>query len=311
MMNRTHALRLFAGGAAAPFACARARAADTSVRIVTTPNETAAEPYFAEEMGFFRASGLDAEVTTSANGAQIAAAVVSGAADIGNSSVPSLAQAHAKGIPLVIIAPGGLYDSRAPSAILFLPKQSDVKEARELNGKTIGINNLRGLPQFGTEAWLDAHGAQSKSVHFVEMAAPAIIVALRDGKLDAGLIAEPFITSAREAARPLAAVFDAAAPSFMINAHFATLAWAKEHASIVRSFLACIEKTAAWANKNPARSGDILMKYTRLTSATLATMHRTVFAETLTAASLQPAIDLTSRYGGIARFPAEELVFRP
>lgn len=289
----------------------QSKADEAAIKVVTTPNETAAEPYFAQDMGFFKNAGLNIEVMSSPNGAAIAAAVASGAVQIGNSSVSSLAQAHVKHIPFVIIAPGGLYSAHAPSAILFLPRLSSIKNGKNLDGKTIGINNLRGVPQYGTQAWIDAHGGDSKTVQFIEMSAPDIIAALQQNRIDAGLVPEPYVTAARAAVLPLAAVFDAVAPSFMINVHFATLDWTKSNIDIVHRFRDCIKKTASWANKNSDQSGRILMRYSKLRPVTLHTMQRTIFAEEVNAAEIQPLIDLTAKYGGMPAFPASEFIYRP
>jgi hypothetical protein len=43
--------------------------------------------------------------------------------------------------------------------------------------------------------------------------------------------------------------------------------------------------------------------------AVLATMTRSVYAETLTAASMQPLIDISAKYNGYATFPAQELIY--
>lgn len=286
-----------------------AQGADVPLRVITTPNQSAMEPYFAQELAYFRAAGLDVDITSSANGAAVAAGVVSGSAEIGNSSVPSLAQAHAKGIPIVAIAPGALYSRRAPTAILFVPPQSSVTEARQLNGKVIAVNTLRGLPQFGTQQWLDIHGGQSNTVQFIEMSGPVIISALRDNKIDAGLVVEPFVSSARGVAKPLGAVFDAVASSFLINVHFSTIAWASSHDDVVKQFRSCIERSAVWANKNPDQGIRLTAKYTKLSAQTLSGMGRAVYAEKLTAAALQPVIDLTAKYGGIAHFSADDLIY--
>lgn len=311
MITRQTALAAIAAACALPSTYAASEAADVPLRVITTPNQSAMEPYFAQEMAFYKPAGLDVTITSSANGGAVAEAVVSGAAEIGNSSVPSLAQAHAKGIPIVAVAPGALYSRRSPSAILFLPPQSPVGEARQLNGKIIGVNNLRGLPQFGTQTWLDAHGGQSNTVQFVEMSGPVIINALRDNKIDAGLVAEPFISPARAVAKPFGAVFDAVGSSFMISVHFATIAWASAHDDVVRQFRSCIEKTAVWANKNPDQSIRITAEYTKLSAQTLKEMGRALYAEKLTAASLQPVINLAAKYGGIATFSGDDLIYHP
>jgi ABC-type nitrate/sulfonate/bicarbonate transport system substrate-binding protein len=57
---------------------APATADTTLVRIATSPIDSAAEPYYAQEMGFFRNAQLNVEVQTISNGASIATAVASG-----------------------------------------------------------------------------------------------------------------------------------------------------------------------------------------------------------------------------------------
>jgi NitT/TauT family transport system substrate-binding protein len=306
-MNRRAALRTLAAGCLAPLP---ASAAETALTVSGTPVDSGAEPYYAYETGFFKAAGFDVTLVPSPNGAAIAAAVASGAVDVGNSNIVSLAQAHQRNIPFVIIAPGGLYSSRTPSAILMVPNGSHLGAARDFDGKTIAVNTLRALPQYGTQAWLDKNGAQSASVRFIEMTSPDILVALSQSRVDAAVLVEPFVTPAKAVARPIAAIFDAIAPSFMITAHYTTRVWADAHPDVVSRFAAVIQKTAAWANQNHDRSGAILMKYAQLKEETLRTMLRTVFADRLDPKLIQPVIDLTARYGNLATFPAEELIYR-
>jgi NitT/TauT family transport system substrate-binding protein len=204
-----------------------------------------------------------------------------------------------------------LYSTRTPSAILMVPKGSALRTARELAGKTIAVNTLRGLPQYGTQAWLDKNGGDAQSVRFVEMSSSDILAALSSGRVDAAVLVEPFVTPAAQIAVPIGHPFDAIAPAFMITAHFTTLDWARAHPEIVARFRGAVLKTAAWANKNHAQSGQILMKYAKLKEETLQTMLRTVFAERLDPAQIQPVVDLTAKYGNVPAFPASELVYNP
>ncbi len=54
-----------------------------AITVGTDPTDTYAEPYYAQDIGFFKAAGLDATVTDLQNGAAIAAVVASGAVDVG------------------------------------------------------------------------------------------------------------------------------------------------------------------------------------------------------------------------------------
>lgn len=280
------------------------------VTIATSPVDSAAEPYYANDMGFFSAAGLDVQLQAgTSNGAAIAAAVASGGLDVGVSNVVSIAQAHARNIPFVVIGAGGLYSSRTPSTVLFVPSDSTVRAAADLNGKTIAVNTLRALPQYGTQAWIDAHGGRSASVNFIEIGPADMLVALKQGRVDAGAFVEPFVTPARAIGRALCAPFDAIAPAFLITACFTTRDWAQAHVDAVRRLQVALRNTARWANANHDRSGDILMKYAKLKPETLQTMLRTVFAERIEVGQVQPLIDLAAKYGGIQRFPASEILF--
>jgi NitT/TauT family transport system substrate-binding protein len=310
-MKRAHALGLAAAatlaGAGVP-----ARAEGAAVRMETTPVDSAAEPYYAYDGGFLKAAGLDVDLQNgAANGAAISAAVASGALDVGVSNLVSVIQAHAKGIPFVVIGPGGLYTSRIPSTLLIVPNGSPVRGAADLNGKTVAVNTLGGLPQYGVADWIDKNGGRSESVHFTEIGPLDMIVALHSGRIDAGAFVEPFASAARSTGRAIAAPFDAIAPSFLITSWFATAAWAQANRDTVRRLADAIAKTAVWSNKNHAQTGAILMKYAKLEADTLKTMQRTVFAERLDLSLVQPVIDLSAKYGGISAFRASDMVFQP
>jgi NitT/TauT family transport system substrate-binding protein len=311
-VKRRDAVRLFAGVALTGSGAVRAFAQTSPITMETTPVDSAAEPYFASDAGIFKAAGIDVELQSGAlNGSAIATAVAAGSLDVGVSNIVSIAQAHAKHIPFVVIGPGGLYTSHTPSTYLFVPNGSSYKTASDLNGKTIGVNTLRGLPQYGTQAWLDKNGARSETIRFTEIGPVDMLVALSSGRIDAGAFVEPFATQARTIGRAISAPFDAIAASFLITAFFTTRDWARTHRDAVRTLQDAIAKTAVWANKNHAQSGDILMKYAKLDAGTLKTMQRTVFAERLDVAQVQPVIDLTARYGGVPPFPASEVLFGP
>ena len=311
-MNRAHLLAAFGAAAALGTGAERAFAQEAlaALRVSMTPVDSSAEPYYAVDAGFAKAAGFNVELVPSQNGAAIASAVASGAVDVGNGNLVSVALAHAKGIPFVLIAPGGLYASKTPSTEFFVPKGSSARTGRDFSGKTVAINTLRGLPQYGTQAWIDKTGGDSKTVKFIEMSSADIVVALQQNRIDGAPLTEPFVSSGRTTGTRIAAIFDAIAPAFLITAHFTTLEWARAHPEAVRRFQDVIAKTAAWANKNHDRSAEILVKYAKLSEDSIKTMQRTVFAERLDPAQIQPVIDLTAKYGGIAPFAAADLVFR-
>jgi NitT/TauT family transport system substrate-binding protein len=281
------------------------------LRLATIPLDAGAEVYYALEMGFFRDAGIDAQIQSIPNGAAIAAAVASNAIDVGFSNLISLGEAYKRNVPFTVIAPGSLWSVKAPTTVLMVPKDSTVRRARDLNGKTIGVNGLKNILQYGAQAWIDRNGGDSSTVHFIEMTFPQTLEGLRTKRIDAGLVAEPFIEVAKADARILAPALDAVAPNLLIGCYFTTKAWAAAHPDLVARFALVIEKTAAWANAHQRQSGLILMKYSKLDPRTLQTMLRVVYATRFDISEMQPVIDVAAKYGGLSTsFPVAELVYR-
>jgi NitT/TauT family transport system substrate-binding protein len=309
-MKRSTVLQTLAAGAAAASFPLRARAAD-AVRFATIPIDTGAQVYFAEGQHMFAKAGLDAHVQSIPNGAAITAAVTGGSLDVGFSNILSLALAHERGIPITLIAPAGLYLTKAPTSVLMVPKDSAAKDGRALNGKTIAVNGLKNITQLAVMAWMDKNGGDSKTASFVEMSFADMPLALSSHRVEAALIAEPVVTEAKNAGRLLGKAYDAIAPDFLIAGWFASQSWVAAHPDLVKKIVRVIHESAVWANKNNAASAEILAGVTKIDPATLRTMVRSVYAERLEPAQIQPLIDLAARYGLLkAAFPAQDLIDR-
>jgi NitT/TauT family transport system substrate-binding protein len=309
MFNRARMLTLLGSAAALPLAGGRASAqALTPIKLATTPTDIGAQPFYAQEQGFFKAVGLDADTQVISNGAAITSAVLGGAIDIAQSNVVSLALAHQRGLDVVIIAPAGVYFSNEPTSAIVVKSSSPYHTAKDLNGKVIACNGLQNISQIGPEAWFDKHGGDVSSYKFTDMPFPDMIGALDTGRVDAAMIAEPVLGDAlAHGNRLFAAAYDAIAPTFLIGAWFTTGAWAKAHPDEVKRFQKAMFTTAAWANKNRTASAQILMKDTKI--VVTPGMKRTTYGEKLEPALMQPLIDATAKYGTLkSTFPAIELV---
>jgi NitT/TauT family transport system substrate-binding protein len=279
-----------------------------TVRVATTPIDVGAEVLYAKDMGFFQKHGLNVDVQFIDNGAAIASAVASGAIDIAQGNVVTLATAHDKGLPFVVVAPAALYSSTSPTSALIVAANGPVKSAKDLNGKTIGITGVKNITQIAAMAWLDQNGGDSSTVKFIELKFSEMGPAVLAGRIDAGVTAEPDLSDAVASGtvRILAPVYNAVAPTFIIGAWFASSEWAKAHADVVSRYVAAINEAGAWANKSQAASAKILEKYTKV--ETKPGMKRVLFPEKNDLALMQPAIDVTAKYKVIkATFPASEL----
>jgi NitT/TauT family transport system substrate-binding protein len=312
LMTRSRAAALLFGGAAAATAMPPALAQEAAaLNVLTFTSENATEPFFAADMGFFSKAGLNPTVTTSQGDAVTVASVVGGTMDIGYSSIGTIASAHAKGVPITVIAPASEYESRTTRglAAVIVPPNSTVRSAKDLNGKTWGVSTLGSIAVVGARAWMDQNGGDSSTVKFVEIPLPQTAALLSSGRFDAGWVTEPFIANARKAGRVVDEGYDAIGKRFIIGSWFATRQWADAHADTVHRWNACMRDTAEWANRNPAKTAEIVAKHAKLSPEELATMTRSRYGERINVELMQPIIDCFARYTGFKTFPAAELLY--
>jgi NitT/TauT family transport system substrate-binding protein len=284
---------------------------NATVRVATLPIDAGAEAFYAKEMGFFTKAGLDVDVQPMQNSSALAAAVVSGAIDVGFVNLVSMAAAHQRNVNLVAIAPGGVYSSKSPPTALMVPPASPLRNAKDLNGKTVGTQGLGTINEYATQAWIDRNGGDASTVKFVEVAFSEMTPALSSGRVDAAILTEPYLTVARKSMRVLGYPFDAIAKEFIVNAWVTTPQWAKDHPDAVKRFAAAIRETAIWANNNQPKSGEILAKYTKIDPAVIPTMARVHYAEQFSSAPMQIELDVSAKYGRFSTFPAQELLYKP
>ena len=310
MIDRRTLLAGFGAGLTAAALPSLARAADT-VNIATIPLDAGAEVYYAADMGYFKDAGIDAQIQPIASGAAISAAVASGAIDIGFANLISIAAAYKKGIPFTLVAPGSLYTSTIPTSVLMVPLNSPVKTAKDLNGKTFAVNGLKTITQYAPQLWMDKNGGDAATIKFVEMTFPNIIESLGANRIDAAIVADPFIAQAKSAARVFANAYDAIGSRYLIGCWFTTKQWASAHPDVVARFASAIAKVAPYANTHKPQTGVILAKYSKMDPATAATMLRVDYAPSFVVSQMQPVIECAAKYGGLpASFPATELIFK-
>lgn len=282
------------------------RAADLPhVRALAVPIDVSAQPYYALDEGFFKQHGLDVEVSSLGSGPAIIAALVSGSVDFGSGGTVSIATAHENGIPLVVVAPAGLYSSKEPTDALVVAKNSPITKPQDLVGKTVALSGLRTIAEVSLRAWLAKAGVDYNTVHVIEMPFGQMDAAVAAGRVDAADLAEPFL-SASQNTRVLGQFSDAIAPQWVEGAYFCTADFAKAHPDIVKKFADAIGEASDWANTHRAESAAILERYSKAT--VLPTTHRALYHDTLRASDLQPVIDIAAKYGLIKKsFPAQDL----
>jgi NitT/TauT family transport system substrate-binding protein len=299
-----------AGGLAGASSLARPAAAQTltTVRLGTAPVESYALAIYASERGFFKANGLDVQITILSGGGAVMSAIAGGALDLACANVGAQANAHMRGVPLGMVCAGGMYTSAAPTTELVVAKTSPIKTGKDLNGKTVGLSTLKDLQQASVMKWTDANGGDSSTLKFLELPVPSMAPAIVAGRIDAATLLEPSLTYAKNDVRVLGKCYDAIAKTLMICTHFGPNDWLAKNAATVQKFSTAMKQAADWANKNPADSATILANLTKIPPDVVAQMNRVVFGDALDVATIQPVIDATAEYKFLPKtFPVSEM----
>jgi NitT/TauT family transport system substrate-binding protein len=305
MPNRRIVLGSLLAAASAPLFPSAVRAqspALSKIRIGITSADTFAEAYYAQDAGFFTKAGLDVEINGMATGGQISTAVAGGAVDLGMSNTAQLANAIVHGAPFVIVGAGGMYLNTAPASGLVVAKDSPLRTAHDLEGKTCSVTALKDITQIGPEAWMQHNGADYTKTKFVEIPFAEVAPALDHGIIDAAMLGEPWLSAANgTTVRVLAWAFTDIAPTFVLSPWFSTVDYYRQNADLVRRFMRAIYDTARWANGHHRETAAILAKYAKLDVARLQRMNRAEFATSLDPSQLQPVFNMMYKFGAIAK----------
>lgn len=269
----------------------------TAIRVVELGGDGSSQATYALAGGFFKKHGLDATVTEATGGGAVIAAVAGGSAEVGFSNLVSAVAAIERGIPVMILAPSSMFTGKAPNIQLVKARGSPLRTGADLSGKIVAVTTLDGELQLGAQVWIDKNGGDSKAVHFVELPEPAMAAALTQGRIDAAMMTEPFLTRDKAAIQILGNADAAIAPQFISGVFVASKAWVETHRDTAVRVARALRETARWANRHPAETAAILAQRTGLDPAAAASMTRATFADFMTGALLQPAVDAATRYG--------------
>lgn len=290
-----------------------ATAADAPIviRFGQIAGDTSGNGDYTQDMGYFKAAGLDVHFTTVTSGPVGAQAVASGALDISVGNVATIAAARLRGIPLKFIAPAEVSNESTQTDVIMVAKDSPYKTAADLNGKTFAINAIKALPQVSASSWMDKHGGDAKTVKFLEIGFPQMGAALEAHRVDAALVVEPFASANKAFARSLGSAIDGLAPRVMIVGYFASDAWLATHAEAASKFVAALKQGSEWANTHRRESAVILSKYTKIDVGVINSMARAEYGLTLEPAVIQPIVDSAVKYGVIEKsVPMSELLWK-
>lgn len=271
-----------------------------TVRVGAVPVVDVAALYVGQEQGFFADRGLELDIQMGQGGAALVPAVLQGDLDVAYAGVTSVFQARDRGLPVVAIAQGGAstgVQGKDHGGIL-VAADSPVRDAADLEGRTVAVNALQGLHELAVRAAVQKAGGDQSKVTFVELPLPDHAPALEKDRVDAVSTSEPFLSLVEsQGARLVASPFVDTNEDFVTAMYFTTEQTLAAKQDLVDDFRAALEQSMEFAAENPDAVRAVLPQFTELTQEQIDTMVLTRFATGLDPAVIEPVADLAVEFG--------------
>jgi len=283
----------------------------TTIRFTSSPSDDLRPILYAQSTGMFKRAGLDVVMQLTNSGAVVAQAVVGGAMDIGKGTITSVIAAHARGIPIVLITPSMIYRKEAPTSGVVVALNSPLRTARDLVGKVVACSSLGGIAYLGLRALVDAQGGDSSLVRFVELPGSAVPLAVQQGRVDAGVTEEPYMTEEIRAGkvRLLVNMLDGYSRPVLESVFFATRDYVAAHRDAVARFAKVVQDAARYTNTHEAETVPLFIALSGMDPRLANQMHHTFTPVSFDASQIQPVINEAARYKAIPNaFDARELI---
>jgi NitT/TauT family transport system substrate-binding protein len=269
------------------------------VRMLSVPSDGSKAVLYAQQAGLFRKHGIQADVQPLGSGAAIFAALLGGSAEFGAGSLLPVFSAYTHNVPLRIVAPISIYESTNADSVLLVQKDSPIRSASDLNGKTMGGNTPTDIYVAATRAWVDLHGGDGKSLRAIELQPADQLAALEAGRIDATVLKTPLMTVGLESGklRVLGQPLDAIAPRFLLSAWVATVDYIAKNPDIINGFVAACVESARYTNAHESETIQMVAKFSGQDPALVSHSVRSITAESITLADVQKPLDFAYKYG--------------
>jgi NitT/TauT family transport system substrate-binding protein len=283
----------------------------TKISVGVIPIVDVAPIYLGKEQGFFSDRGIDLDLVQTTGGAASVPGVIAGDFQYSFANITSVLLAQSTGLPLRVIAEGNSStgDEAADFAGIVVPPGSDVTSPKQLEGKTVAVNNLKNIGEVTIRKAIEDDGGNPDDVEFAELAFPDMPAALANKQVDAAWLVEPFFTVAKQAGNTLiSSNLATAAPDMTIGTYFTTEQQIKENPELTTNFRAAIQESLQYAQDNPDEVRRILLTYTKIDPAVAQALTLPAFPQEVNADSVQAVADLMVKYGMTEKKPDVDAV---
>ena len=278
----------------------RASAAAPVIRVGSIPIVGNVALYCAMDWGGPDAEGIAIQTTNLQSGTKIVEALAGRSVDIGLSATLSVLQAQQQGLDLVIVAPASFKaaDSRPPTSALVVRKDAGLAGPVQLRGKTVAVNSLRSLDYLIAAEYLARGGITPRDVTWQELSYAHIVTALDNARVDAAIVAEPYLAVSRQGGRTaiLSTTLDII-PGTSTASYTALRSWATGQPAALQAFLRALRRGVEACERDPQRMREALVRHTAVSPELAQHIGLPILRSTIRPADVLPLVDLARRHG--------------
>lgn len=283
----------------------------TTLKVGVVPNSDIAPLYVGIRQGFFREQGLEIEPQPASAGAAIVPAVVSGQYQFGYGSIIPLLTATARGLPLQAVAAGNqeATDERDAFIAVLAKKGSDIRRLTDLAGRKVGVNAVRSISDLGIRGALEAQGARlDGEISYVEVPGPDMASALESGRVDAVVVAEPFMTVQRDVTQIVSKPIWEATPGGTVGLYYTTEEYAADNEDVVERFRTAMNRSLEYTEANPDAARAAVVDYARMEQAVADAILLPRWSTDMNVASVEKTAALMEQFGFADEVDASKLL---
>jgi len=252
---------------AACFAAAPSRAATKVVMIYNATSAYSAS-YVAKEEGYFAKHGLDLEFSLTGNTMMTPAALMSQTVQLGGITPPMILQANEQGLDLVVVAGGTATPDPAGTSGMLARTGSDIKTAKDLVGRKIGVPGLGGTFDLLAKKWVESKGVDYRKINWVEVPFTRMGDTMKAGLVDVVAATLPFYARIVDAkiGYDIGDIYAPLPDGALLAFYGSSRDWARKNPEVVKAFRASLDEAVAFIadSSHAAKVQEILAKYTKL-----------------------------------------------
>ena len=270
------------------------------VRVVTLPIANGFPLDLGIRQGFFSRERIEIKKTTLQSGNDVVLAMANNNGDIGYLGFVPMFIAVTNNIPMTLVAASEVEGTTQADnwQNILVKGSSSIRTPRDLAGKTIAVNALKGVGEVMIKAALEKVGVRINSIRLVAIPFPQMRSALNNGQVDAIWTPEPFLSQALniDNARIVMAPGPVLGRYWPIGGYAARQSWRSRNPDLAERFRRAINRSLTYAQSHPNEIRAMLPSGTQ-------NVRLPIWSPVIDRGKLDQLARYTRKYGVITRTP--------